>query len=46
MTNFNIALSPLLPWPLLLLLAIGAVAVTALDALGLEAFVIELDMVP
>ena len=30
MTNFNIALSPLLPWPLLLVLALGAIAVTAL----------------
>jgi hypothetical protein len=30
MTNFNIALSPLLPWPILIALLIGAVAVTAL----------------
>jgi hypothetical protein len=30
MTNFNIALSPLLPWPLLIVLIAGAVAVTAL----------------
>jgi hypothetical protein len=30
MTNFNIALSPLLPWPILIMLLIGAVAVTAL----------------
>ena len=30
MTNFNIALSPLLPWPLLAALLIGAIAVTAL----------------
>ncbi len=30
MTQFNISLSPLLPWPLLVALAIGALAVTAL----------------
>jgi len=30
MTNFNIALSPLLPWPILVALLIGAIAVTTL----------------
>lgn len=34
MTQFNIALSPLIPWPLLLVLAIGAIAVTAISIIA------------